>query len=82
MEQQKQKRQMVKVSVEVRSGAARFRVGVQAPSITDALGVVRRRYPQGKVTVKFPKEPEGSFVKEQSAPAGIVGMEEIHHEAA
>jgi hypothetical protein len=74
--------QMVKVSVEVRSGAARFRVGVQAPSIMDALGMVGRRYPQGKVKVGLPIEPEGFFLKEQSAPARIVGTEEIHQEAA
>ena len=74
--------QMVKVSMEVRSGAARFRVGVQAPSIMDALGVVGRRYPQGKVKVGFPIEPEGFFVREQSAPAGIVGTEEIYQETA
>ena len=29
---------MIKVSVEVRKGTARFRVGVQAESITRALG--------------------------------------------
>ena len=74
--------QMVKVSMEVRSGAARFRVGVQAPSIMDALGVVGRRYPQGKFEVGFPIEPEGFFLKEQSAPAGIGGTEEIRQEAA
>ena len=74
--------QMVKVSMEVRSGAARFRVGVQAPSIMDALGVVGRRYPQGKVKVGFPIEPEGFFVREPSALAGIVGSEQDHQEAA
>jgi hypothetical protein len=38
---------MVKVSVEVKSGTARFRVGVQAPSIRTALSVVGGRYPRG-----------------------------------
>ena len=73
---------MVKVSVEIRSGAARFRVGVQAPSIGDALGVVGRRYPRGEVRVAFPIEPDAFFVKELSAPAGKVGTEEVHQEAA
>ena len=77
-----QRQKMVRISVEARSGAARFRVGVQAPSIMDALGLVGRRYPQGKVKVSLPIEPEDFFVKEQSAPAGIVGTEEIHQEAA
>ena len=73
---------MVKVSVEVRSGAARFRVGVQAPSIRDALGVMGRRYPRGEVRVAFLIEPEDFLVREPSAPAGIVGTEEVRQEAA
>lgn len=35
--------QMVKVSVEIRSGTARFRVGVQASSIREALSSVGSR---------------------------------------
>ena len=62
MEQQ----QMVRISVEVRSGTARFRVGVQAHSIRKALSVVRGRYPHGVVEVAFPIEPEGFFVREQT----------------
>ena len=60
MEQQQQ--EMVRISVEVRSGTARFRVGVQAQSIREALSVVGERYPGGVVEVVFPIEPEGSFV--------------------
>ena len=63
MEQQKQ---MVRISVEVRSGTARFRVGVQAPSIRKALGVGGGRYPHGVVEVAFPIEPEGFFVHQQT----------------
>ena len=62
MEQQK----TVKVSVEVRSGTARFRVGVQAQSIRKALSVVGGRYPQGVVEVAFPIDPEGFFVHQQT----------------
>ena len=57
---------MVRISVEVRSGTARFRVGVQARSIREALGVVGGRYPRGVVEVAFPTEQESSFVHEQT----------------
>jgi hypothetical protein len=73
---------MVKVSVEVRNGAARFRVGVQAQSIRRALSMVGGRCPQGKVRVAFPIEPEGFFVEEPGTRTGIVGDEQAHLEAA
>ena len=82
MEQQKQKGQMVKVSVEVRSGAARFRVGVQAPSIREALSLVGGKYPHRVVRVAFPIEPERFLVQEPPGLAGIVGTEPTHQEAA
>jgi hypothetical protein len=78
MEQKK----MVKVSVEVRCGTARYRVGVQAQSIRSALSLVGGRYPQGQVMVAFPTEPEGFFVRKPSALAGIVGSEQAYQEAA
>ena len=81
MEQQKKKK-MVRISVEVRSGTARFRVGVQAQSIREALGVVGSRYPRGVVGVAFPIEPDGFFVREPSAPARVIGNEQIQKEAA
>jgi len=59
-------RKMVSISVEVRSGTARFRVGVQAPSIREALSTVGGRYPRGVVEIAFPIEPEGFFVREQT----------------
>ena len=73
---------MIKVSVEVRRGTARFRVGVQAESIRRALGVVGGRYPHGEVRLVFPIEPEGFFVREPTAVAGMVGTEQTHREAA
>jgi hypothetical protein len=76
------RQKIVKVSVEVRSGRARFRVGVQAQSIRRALSLVGGRYPQGEVRVAFPIEPEGFFVGEPSALAGIVGTEQVYLEAA
>jgi hypothetical protein len=66
---------MVKVSVEVRSGAARFDVGVQAESIQRAVTFVQERYSKASVKVKFPLESEGFFVEDPSARRGIVGLE-------
>jgi hypothetical protein len=53
--------EMVKVSIEVRSGAARFRVGVQAESIERAVNLVEKRFPGRNVKVSFPIDPEGFF---------------------
>jgi hypothetical protein len=78
MEQQR----MVRVCVEVRTGTARFRVGVQAQSIRRALSLVGGRYPQGEVRGAFPIEPEGFFIRKPTALARIVGTEQIHTEAA
>ncbi len=66
---------MVKVSVEVRNGAARFRVGVQAESIHRAVSFVEERYPKGSVKVRFPIEPESCFVEDCAARRGVVGLE-------
>jgi hypothetical protein len=58
---------IVKISVEVRSGTTRFRVGVQAESIRTALSVVGASYPTSEVRVIFPIEPEGFFVEGPTA---------------
>ena len=50
---------MVRVSVEVGSGTARFRVGVRARSIDEALTLAGRSYPRGEVGVVFPAELQG-----------------------
>ncbi len=67
---------MVKVSVEVRDGAARFDIAVRAQSIRRALSLlVGERHPNGDVRLKFPIEPEGFFVVEDpTARAGMVGF--------
>jgi len=39
---------VVKVSIEVGSGAARFDVGVQVESIQRAMSLVRKRYPKAQ----------------------------------
>jgi hypothetical protein len=72
-------RQTVRVSVEVRSGAARFRVGVQAHSLREALSVVGGKYPHGVVRVVFPAEPAGIFV---GGPARMVGSGRASPKAA
>jgi hypothetical protein len=66
---------MVKISVEVCSGATRFDVAVRAESIQRAVSFVQERYPKGSVKVKFPIEPESFFVEDRLARRGIVGLE-------
>jgi hypothetical protein len=53
---------MIRVSVEVCSGEARFRAAVWAKSIEHALSLIRARCPGGEATVIFPIEPEAFFV--------------------
>jgi hypothetical protein len=58
---------MVKVSIEVHSGTARFVVGVKANNIEQALSIVQTRYPAMVAAVKFPIDPEDFFVDERAA---------------
>ena len=53
---------MIKVSLEVREGAARFRVGVRADSIDRAVSIMKGRHPDRDVRVVFPIDPEDFFV--------------------
>ncbi len=53
---------MVRISVEVKSGAACFRVMVQAGSIERALEIARRHNPGKECRVTFPLDPESFFV--------------------
>ena len=73
---------MVKVSIEVRSGAARFDVGVQAKSLQRAIDLVAGQYPKGAIPVKFPIEPEAFLVRDPVASARIVGRKQTYQEAA
>jgi hypothetical protein len=66
---------VVKVSVEVRNGAARFRVGVQASSIQSALNLVKGLYSASDVKVVFPIDPESFFVADPVALEGSTGFE-------
>ena len=54
---------MINVSVEVRSGAARFRVAVRAESIERALSIAGAQYPGWETKVLFPLDPEAFFAK-------------------
>ena len=55
---------MVKISVEVGSGAARFKVMVQAESIERALDIARRHNPDKECRVTFPLDPEAFFIED------------------
>jgi hypothetical protein len=66
---------MVKVSIEVRSGAVRFDVAVRAESIKRAVSFVEERYSKANVKVRFPIEPESFFVEDPSARTGMDGPE-------
>jgi hypothetical protein len=63
---------VVRVSVEVRRAAARFRVGVQASSIQRAVDLVEGFYPTSDAKVVFPIDPEGFFVEEALAKEGLI----------
>ena len=59
---------MVKISVQVSSGTARFRVAIQAESIVRALEIVASQNPGKACEVTFPIDPE-TFVVEDSVVA-------------
>jgi hypothetical protein len=58
---------MVKVSIEVHDGTARFSIAIKAHSIQHSLSVVAARYPSSVTRVKFPIEPESFFVGDSAA---------------
>jgi hypothetical protein len=59
---------MIRISVQVSSGAARFRVAVEAESIERALEIVERQNPGKGCEVTFPIDPETFFVKDSVVP--------------
>ena len=73
---------MVKVSIEVCYGAARFRVGVQASSIQRAVGLVKDSYSADDVRVVFPIDPEGFFAVDALAQEGLIETGESQRPAA
>jgi len=54
---------MIRVSMEVREGAALSRATVQAESIREAVSITRERYPGGEVRVIFPIDAEAYFIE-------------------
>jgi hypothetical protein len=61
---------MIKISVQVSSGTARFRVTIQAESIERALEIVARQNPGKVCEVTFPLDPETFFVDDSVVPIG------------
>jgi hypothetical protein len=55
---------MIRISVQVSDGSARFRVAIQAESIERALDIVARQNPGRECEVMFPIDPETFFVDE------------------
>ena len=63
---------MIKISIEVKSDTARFKVAAQAESIEGALETAKR-YNSGKeCKVVFPIDPEGFFVGDDLGRGGVV----------
>jgi hypothetical protein len=52
---------MIKVCVEVREGAALNKVAVYADSISQAVGITKRRFPGCDARVEFPIDGEEFF---------------------
>ena len=63
---------MIRISVEVISGAARFRVMIRARSIERALAIAKRHNPGRECRVTFPLDPEAFFVRDPVEGAGAV----------
>jgi coproporphyrinogen III oxidase-like Fe-S oxidoreductase len=58
---------MINISVQVGSGAAHFKVAVEAESIERALEIVARRNPGKECEITFPIDPETFFVEDSVA---------------
>ena len=58
---------MIRISVQVSSGTARFGVTIQAESIERALEIVARQNPGKACEVTFPVDPETFFVEDSVA---------------
>ncbi len=61
---------MIRISVQVSSGTARFGVAIQAESIERALAIVARQNPGKECEVTFPIDPETFFVEDSVATVG------------
>jgi hypothetical protein len=61
---------MIRISIQVSSGAARFEVAAEAESIERALEIVARQNPGKECEVMFPIDPETFFVEDSVAMVG------------
>ena len=68
---------MIRITVDIDSGTARYRVAVQAESIQRALELVERMDPVCKSGVAFPIDPETFFVNDPTAKVGAVDREKL-----
>jgi hypothetical protein len=59
---------MIRISVKVSSGTARFRVAIEAESIERALEIAARQNPGKDCEVTFPLDPEAFFVEDSVVP--------------
>ncbi len=62
---------MIRISVEVSGGAARYRVAVQAESIRRALEIAEALHPGGDIRVELPIDPEAFFVGNPAAAGSV-----------
>jgi hypothetical protein len=54
---------MIKISIEISSSAARFKVALMAESIEGALEMAKRYHPGKECKVVFPIDPENFFLR-------------------
>ena len=64
---------MIKSSIEVKSGAARFKEASQDESIEGALEIAKRSNSGKECKVVFPIHSEGFFVGDDLGRGGVVG---------
>ena len=64
---------MIKIAIEVKSGATSFEVAVQAESIEGALEIVKRYNAGKECEVMSPIDPEGFFVEDDPGRGGMFG---------
>lgn len=67
---------MIRVTVQVASGSARFKVAVRAENIRRALEFVEGNNPGCEARVAFPIDPDGFFVGEPVETPALVESEE------
>ncbi len=67
---------MRRISVEVSSGTARFRISIQAKTIQRALEIAHRQNSGKEYKIIFPMAAEAFSAKESAARVGAFGMAE------